>query len=63
MFKGLKNSLDETKTTFSLNLKEIIEQSKLMAFVVMGVSCLTVGYVMGSVTTSAMYKTLGNNKR
>ena len=49
--------IEETKTEFLTNVKEIIDQSKLLAVCVIGATCLTAGYIMGAVTTSAMYKT------
>ena len=63
MFKDLKNSLDENRKSFSSNVKEIVEQSKVVVFITMCSTCLIVGYAMGCTTTSAMYKTLGKNKK
>lgn len=62
MFNKLKKELDETKASFSVNVKEIVEQSKIMIFLTSNVTSLIVGFAMGSVVTTAMYKTINKSK-
>lgn len=52
--------IEETKVQFSTNLREIIQESKLIAVCVIGATCLTAGYILGAVTTGAMCRTLSN---
>ena len=37
----------------------LVENGKVLSIGILAVTCLTVGYVMGSVTTAAMYKAIG----
>ena len=62
MFSKLKKEFDETKASFSVNVKEIVEQSKIMIFLTSNVTSLIVGFAMGSVVTTAMYKTISKSK-
>lgn len=61
MFK-LNSKVEETKAKFMVNLKEIIEESKLLAVCCIGAGCLTTGYILGAITTSTMYKSFSPKK-
>ena len=39
-------------------IKDVLEQTKLVSLAIVGVGCLTVGYILGSITTGAMCRTM-----
>lgn len=57
---GFNKKVEETKSEFIVNLKQIIDESKLLAVCCIGAACLTTGYILGAITTSTMYRSFSN---
>lgn len=55
MFKKQK---DEIKKDIKEEISELMESGKVVSIGIMAISCLTVGYILGSITTGAMYRTI-----
>lgn len=55
MFKKQK---DEIKNDIKEEISELMESGKVVSLGIMAISCLTVGYILGSITTGAMYRTM-----
>jgi len=55
MFKKQK---DEIKNDIKEEISELMESGKVVSIGIMAISCLTVGYILGSITTGAMYRTI-----
>lgn len=55
MFKKQK---DEIKNDIKEEISELMESGKVVSLGIMAISCLTVGYILGSITTGAMYRTI-----
>lgn len=55
MFKKQK---DEIKNDIKEEISELMESGKVVSIGIMAISCLTVGYILGSITTGAMYRTM-----
>lgn len=49
---------EEIKTTFSENMKNLIKESKIMLVLGISAGSLIAGFIMGSITTGAIYKTM-----
>lgn len=55
MFKKQK---DEIKKDIKEEISELMESGKVVSIGIMAISCLTVGYILGSITTGVMYRTM-----
>lgn len=51
---GFNKQKDEIKK----EVQELVNEGKLLSLGVLAVSCLTVGYILGSVTTGSMCRVL-----
>ena len=51
MFGKKKDELKE-------EIRNFLDETKLVSLAIVGVGCLTVGYILGSVTTGAMCRTI-----
>ena len=49
---------EEFKKDIKEELSELMENGKVVSIGIMAVSCLTVGYILGSATTSALYRAI-----
>lgn len=48
----------EIKDDIKSEIRSLVQDGKMMSFGVLAVGCLTVGYILGSITTGAMCRTL-----
>lgn len=49
---------EELKKDIKQEISELMNNGKVLSIGIMAVGCLTVGYILGSVTVSAMYRTM-----
>lgn len=49
---------EELKKGIKEEISELMENGKVVSIGIMAVSCLTVGYILGSITTGAMYRAI-----
>lgn len=49
---------EELKKDIKQEISELMNNGKVLSIGIMAVGCLTVGYILGSVTASAMYRTM-----
>lgn len=49
---------EEFKKDIKQEISELMNNGKVLSIGIMAVGCLTVGYILGSVTASAMYRTM-----
>ena len=63
--KKTEEVIDTTKKDIKDQLDELVKDGRVWSIGVLAVTCLTVGYVLGAVTTSSAYRTLSwsNNVR
>ena len=53
-----KKHTEELKKDIKEEINTLVENGKVVSIGVLAVSCLTVGYILGSITTGAMCRTL-----
>lgn len=59
---GINKKTEETINSAKNDIKEqvnnLVEDGRVWSIGVLAVTCLTVGYILGSVTTSSAYRTI-----
>jgi len=63
--KKTEEIIDNTKKDIKSQLDQLIKDGYVWSIGILAVTCLTVGYTLGAVTTSSAYRTLSwtNNFR
>lgn len=56
--KKTEEVIENTKKDIKEELHELVQNGRVWSIGVLAVSCLTIGYVLGSVTTSSAYRTI-----
>lgn len=49
---------EEFKKDIKQEISELMNNGKVLSIGIMAIGCLTVGYILGSITTVAMYRTM-----
>lgn len=49
---------NKQKEEIKKEISELVENGKVVSIGIMAVGCLTIGYILGSITTGAMYRTM-----
>ena len=49
---------EELKKDIKQEISELMNNGKVLSIGIMAIGCLTVGYILGSITTGAMYRTM-----
>lgn len=54
--KKTEEMIDSTKKDIKEEIKNLIDNGQVLAIGVLSVACLSIGYILGSITTGAMCK-------
>lgn len=60
--KETSEKIDETKKDIKEEIHNLMESGQAVSIGILVAGCLTVGYILGSITTGAMYRTMVNMK-
>lgn len=55
---GLAKQKEELKKDIREEIDGLVEDGRIVSLGILAVSCLTIGYMLGSITTGAMYRVL-----
>ena len=55
---GLNKQTNEIKKDIKTEINNLVENGKVVSLGILAVGCLTVGYILGAITTGAMYRVL-----
>lgn len=56
--KETSEKIDETKKDIKEEIQKLMDSGQAVSIGILVASCLTVGYILGSITTGAMYRTM-----
>lgn len=55
---NFKKQTDELKKDIHEEVQELVDNGKVLSIGILAISCLTIGYALGSITTGLMCKTV-----
>ncbi len=56
--KKTEEIINDTKKDIKEQIQDLIDNGQVLSIGILSVTCLTVGYILGSITTSSAYRTL-----
>jgi len=56
--KKTEEMIDNTKKDIKQEISSLVEDGRVWSIGLLSVACLTIGYILGAVTTSSMNKTM-----